>query len=480
MTPRLKPLHFCFGQFGRLLAKTVALSLILGLMVEAARADVTNLPPGYSISLVSSNLDVRNISQLAFRPGDLTHVFAVQSLGAASKVTRFDYDPFTGMLSNPFNPITNADSKEMIGLGFHGTNLYVTFDYGGTRTVRPGDGRIARFMDPDGDGFYQVRHDFVYGINKGDHDVEQIQFKGDSLYVSIGAVGRTGHQTNENIYSMTVARIVDINQVITDTNQIGANFKGPTNYLASPTEWTNAAGADHLLRCFASGFRNPFGIAFDPDGELWVSVNGNSDVGYYSDDFLYKQVQYGDEGEFPPPAFGFTKYIHGNAITNLVNFGVSPSPAGLDFIREGPDAGKVLVGRLGATQTNWLGRDVVLVDPGTGAWSQIYQVSTNSSAYGICDVRRDPFGRFLMSDFGHTNVWILRTPLPVPNLQASLSNDTLQLSWPLIAVEYSVEELAHLSGSSWQGVASVPEIRTNGIFLNLPTTNAARFYRLKH
>jgi hypothetical protein len=123
---------------------------------------------------------------------------------------------------------------------------------------------------------------------------------------------------------------------------------------------------------------------------------------------------------------------------------------------------------------------VVLVDPGTGAWSQIYQVSTNSSAYGVCDVRRDPFGRFLMSDFGHTNVWILRTPLPVPNLQASLSNDTLQLSWPLIAVEYSVEELADLSGSSWQGVASVPEIRTNGIFLNLPTTNAARFYRLKH
>jgi hypothetical protein len=479
MNPRVKPFHFWpapidFGQ-----AKILLLVWVLGALVAGVRADVTNLPPGYSMSLVSSNLNVGTISQLAFRPGDLTHVFAVQSQGTNSKVTRYNYDPFTGTLSNPFTAISNANKKEMIGLGFHGTNLYVTFDYGGSRTMRPGDGRIARFMDPDGDGFYQVRHDFVYGINKGDHDVEQIQFKGDSLYVSIGGVGRKGDPAEENIYSMTVARIVDINQVITDTNQIGLDFKGPTNYLASPTEWTNAAGADNLLRCFASGFRNPFGIAFDAEGDLWVSVNGNSDTGFFSDDYLYKKVQYGDEGEFPPPAFGFSKYIYGNPITNLVNWGVSPSPAGLDFIRDGPDAGKILVGRLGATRTNWLGRDLVLVDQNTGAWEQIYQFSTNSQNYGASDVLRDPFGRFLVADFGHTNLWVLRTPLPVPTLQAGLTNEALQLSWPLIAVEYSLEESADIDGNSWQSVAVPPEIRTNGVFLELSATNTARYYRLK-
>lgn len=460
-----------------IVAKSLAVSALLG--CANALADVNHLPPGYSITLVSSNVSVSFISQLAFRPGDLTHVYAVRSLGAGSKISRYDYDPVTGLLANEFVSVANADNKEMIGLGFHGTNLYVTFDYGGSRTARPGDGRIARFQDPDGDGFFQVRHDFVHGVNKGDHDVEQVQFKGDSLYVSIGAVGRKGDPAEENIYSMTVAFIADINQVITDPNQIGADFKGPINYLASPTEWTNAAGAANQLRNFASGFRNPFGIAFDPDGDLWVTVNGNSDAGFFSDDFIYHKVQYGNEGEFPPPEFGFAKYISGNPITNLINFGVSPSPAGLDFIREGPEAGKVLVARLGATRTNWLGRDLVLVDPNTGDWQQIYQFSTNSSAYAACDVVRDPYGRFLVSDLGHDAVWLLRTPLPPPVLSVRRAGDAVELSWPLIAVEYQLESSPNLLPDSWESVAQPVAVRTNGISVELSATNTARFYRLK-
>jgi glucose/arabinose dehydrogenase len=451
----------------------------VGCLSPNAVADVNNLPPGYSITRVSSNVSVSYISQMAFRPGDLTHLYAVRSLGTASRISRYDYHPATGLLSNEVFAVANADSKEMIGLGFHGTNLYVTFDYGGSLAQRPGDGRIARFQDPDGDGFFQIRHDFVHSINKGDHDVEQIQFKGDSLYVSIGAVGRKGDPAEENIYSMTVAFLEDINQVITDTNQIGADFKGPINYLASPSEWTNAAGAANELRSFASGFRNPFGIAFDPDGDLWVTVNGNSDVGFFSDDFLYKKVQYGDEGEFPPPEFGFNKHIDGNPVTNLVNFGVSPSPAGLDFIREGPEAGKVLVARLGATRTNWLGRDVVLVDPNTGQWEQIYQFSTNTSAYAACDVLRDPFGRFLVSDLGHDAVWLLRPPLPAPELAVRKIGDLVEFSWPLIAIEYALEETDDLAGNSWTSVPDSVDVRTNGIFLELPAANTARHYRLK-
>jgi hypothetical protein len=383
------------------------------------------------------------------------------------------------MLSNEFIPIDNADNREMIGLGFHGTNLYVTFDYGGSRSSRPGDGRIARFVDPDGDGFFQVRHDFVHSVNKGDHDLDQIQFKGDSLYVGIGAVGRKGDPAEENLYSMTVARIVDINQVVTDPVQIGTDFKGPINYLAIPTEWTNFAGGGGLLRCFASGFRNPFGIAFDPDGDLWVSVNGNSDVGFFSDDFLYKKVQLGDEGEFPPPEFGFTKYIYGNPVTNLVNFGVSPSPGGFDFILDGPDAGKVLVGRLGATRDNSLGRDLVLVDPGTGDWEQIYQFSTNSSAYAISDVVRDLFGRFLVADIGHDNVWLLRVPTSQPSLEVEMATDTMRLTWPLSAVDYELQETSDPTLDSWQAVQSPLLFSTNGISIELTLTNTARFFQLK-
>ena len=85
---------------------------------------------------------------------------------------------------------------------------------------------------------------------------------------------------------------------------------------------------------------------------------------------------------------GFTKYIHGNPITNLVNRGVSPSPAGFDFILDGPDAGKVILGELGATRDNSLGRDLLLVDPDTGGFQQIYQFSTNSNAYAVSVTRR--------------------------------------------------------------------------------------------
>ena len=36
---------------------------------------------------------------------------------------------------------------------------------------------------PNASGAYQVRHDFVHSINKGDHDVNHIVIVGDTLYI---------------------------------------------------------------------------------------------------------------------------------------------------------------------------------------------------------------------------------------------------------------------------------------------------------
>jgi len=96
---------------------------------------------------------------------------------AQARVTRFDYNPVTGILANALTVATNTDGKALIGLGFHATNLYVTFNYGGSRTVRPGDGRLARFFNANSNGVYQSRHDIVYGIDKGDHDLDMIKIK---------------------------------------------------------------------------------------------------------------------------------------------------------------------------------------------------------------------------------------------------------------------------------------------------------------
>jgi hypothetical protein len=463
-------------------SRQIALHLISASFLFATstllRADSNHLPPGYSIRIVSSNVSANLISQLAFKPGDLTHVYAARDTQA--RVTRYDFNPVTGLLTNALTVATNTDHKELIGLGFHGDYLYVTFDYGGSRTVAPGDGRIARYFNPNGSGVYQSRHDFVHSIDKGDHDVDMIKIKGDTLYVGIGAASRIGDPARDNIYTMTIARIVNLNQIISDTNQIGANFKGPSNYLASTTEWMNTNGVDGQLRYFASGFRNPFGINFDPDGDLWVSSNGNNDLGFPSSDLLYKKVFLGAQGDFPPPSFGFTNYITGTPLAPFLDLGNSPAVAGLDFIREGPDAGKVLLVESGASNTNWLGRDLLLIDPDTGSHQQIYQFTTNAPVSTMTDVLRDPFGRFLIADYGRGNIWLLTPPLPRPQLGVSKTNSSVRLTWPLTGVEYRLEETSTLAASnSWQTSSAIAQITTNGIEAQVALTNVVRFFRLK-
>src|SRR5258708_23088451 len=86
------------------------------------KADINNLPPGYSIRIVSSNVTASSISQRAFKPGDLTHVYAARS--SPSRASRYDYNPVTGVMSNQFTVATNADNKQLIRLGFPGTTLY--------------------------------------------------------------------------------------------------------------------------------------------------------------------------------------------------------------------------------------------------------------------------------------------------------------------------------------------------------------------
>lgn len=358
--------------------------------------------PGYSIRLVSGAVPATVITQMTFKPGDLTHLYAAQESGT---VLRYDYDPVDGDLSNA---VTIASGMaQLLGLGFHGNDLYVTIDRGGSRTVRPGDGRIARLSAPNASGVYQTRHDFVHSINKGDHDVNQIVIVGDTLYTGIGAVGRTGNPADENIYTMTIARIADLT-AIDWSGPIGPDFKGPVNYLASPAAWIDSAPADGFLRYYASGFRNPFGLAADDDGDLWVSTNGNSDAGFLSHDELYRKVPLHGQGTFPPASFGFPPpYIIGTPITPLSDLGQNPSPTGLDFVPGGPDAGYAVVAQAGASnQAQFpVGKDVLFVDPLTGAF-QILVDDMNLPT----DVQRDPYGRLLISDYSDGSIWLLTPP----------------------------------------------------------------------
>jgi glucose/arabinose dehydrogenase len=357
--------------------------------------------PGYSIRLVSASVPATVITQMTFKPGDLDHLYALQESG---NVLRYDYNRVTGDLSNAL--VLASGLSQALGLGFHGDDLFVTMDKGGSRTVRPGDGRITRLSSPNAAGVFQVRHDFVHSINKGDHDINQIVIVGDTLYTGIGGVGRKGDPAEENIYTLTIARIANLN-AIDWSGPIGADFKGPVNYLASPAEWINTTPADGYLRYYASGFRNPFGIAADADGDIWISTNGNSDVGFLSPDEVYRKVPLHGQGTFPPPSWGFTTYITGDPITPFSNLGQSPSPTGLDFVPGGPDAGYPVVAEEGASnQAQYpVGKDVILLDPVTGSF-QILVDDMNLPT----DVQRDPFGRLLISDYSDGSIWLLTPP----------------------------------------------------------------------
>ena len=281
------------------------------------------------------------------------------------------------------------------GLAFHGTDLYVSLNASPLS-------RLARFTDPDGGGVYQTRHDFVHSIPAGAHGINQLQIVGNTLYVGIGAAGRKGDPAEENVYTMTVARIVDLTQ-IDFSGPIGPDFTGPVNYLADPNEWINTAGGDGRLRYYASGFRNPFGIVIDADGDLWLSTNGNSDPGFLSPDLVYKKVPLGSQGSFPPASFGFgPPHITGSPIQAFVDLGQSPSPTGLAFMPSGPDTGKLVVAQYGATNDPDIGRDVLLVDAATGAVETLI-----TGLQGPTDVVQDPFGRVLIADYDDDSVWLL-------------------------------------------------------------------------
>ena len=351
------------------------------------------------MSDVGSGVDTTLIAQMAFKPGEPARLYVARSNGT---IVRYDYATGTGQLSNALTLATGLG--QALGLAFHGDDLYVGMDNGA------GDGRITRLSDPDPDGVYQTRHDFVHSIPIGQHDVNQLQIAGDTLYVGIGAVGRTGDPDEENVHTMTIARVADLTQ-IDFSGPIDSDFKGPVNHLADETEWLNTAASDGLLRYYASGVRNPFGLALDADGDLWVSTNGNSDVGFLSPDEIYEKLQPGAMGTFPPDSFGFgPPHVSGTPVAPFADLGQNPAVTGMDFVSSGPDFGDLVAAQFGASdQGAWpVGKDVLIVDRDTGAFEILID-----EMGGPTDVVQDPFGRLLIADYLDGSVWLLESP-PLP------------------------------------------------------------------
>jgi glucose/arabinose dehydrogenase len=338
------------------------------------------IPPGYTVTDLTAGLnpsDVKGISQLAFMPGDPNHIYADRwpSAQQGGVVTRYDFNPQTGAISNPVTVASGLGGGNglSVGIAFLGDDLYVTQANFNTLT-----GGITRFTAPDSNGVYQNRVDFINNVPILGHVLGQIQIVGNSLYVGIGTRTNTG--TSETVYNGTIAKIDDLTKANYSAN--GADNLALANVLTDTDPGK--------LHVYATNLRNAFGLRVSPAGEVTASVNGANppDV---SPDLFYTNIKPGDRGIYPPPGSGAT-------IQPLATLGPDLGATGFSPLTFGPQAGAILVGAVapGNGQPGTLeGSGLLAVDPTTGAVSSFLSDFAN-----VTDVLPSPSGGLLFTDFG--------------------------------------------------------------------------------
>jgi hypothetical protein len=233
-----------------------------------------------------------NVSQLAFGPGpDANRMYLYMSSPTGNRgVRRAVYDPATGLSGLT----TILPSIRGNGIAFrtnaNGQNeIYLSEPYTANNL---GFSRLWKVVDSDGDGDFTDTGTqtaaIVRGIPRDDHGLNHIQIVGDSLYVGNGVRTRNGDfQTfandtfGESAYGGTILRIENLNNVATVTDSAGFFPATPTStQYRSLVNGTDPVGsspftstADNKLRVFASGTRNPFGLAVDKNGDLFFTNN---------------------------------------------------------------------------------------------------------------------------------------------------------------------------------------------------------------
>jgi hypothetical protein len=358
-------------------AALILLCALAGSWAAAARADM--IPSGYAGPVLASGTssDYLDISQLAFNPGDPDHLYATRfAFGQSSSVvTRYDYSPATGRISNPVTVATISGGS--IGLAFLNNNLYVS-----SNNLTTNLGGITR-LTPNGDGTYGSPVQFINNIPIGDHQVDQLQIHGNTLYVGIGTQTDQGinntQGVKESVYNGTIG-------VISDLTKANITADGSDNLALSSVLTDTDPGKLHV---YASGFRNPFGLLVTPAGQVVATDNGQDSP--VTPDYLYKGLVQGDKGLFPTDN-------PGNSVQPLANLGLHTAATGPAVIPLGGDQGDFLVGLFHHDPDNpsfTLGNDVVMVDSTTGAVTPAI-----TSLTSVTDIITDPSGRILIADYG--------------------------------------------------------------------------------
>ena len=486
-------------------ATLLGAAVIAPLIVSGAKADPPKIAPAYQGKLVieaAGDLG-GGVQPTQMVWGPEGRLYAMTNSGG---VYSFRYNAATGALTDKK---TAGNGYAGIGIAFHKSakgvvGLYLTvYDAGNT-------GSIVKLTDDNGNGVYGETNEtnvkIVTGIPTGDHAVDQLLVQGDTLYVGIGPRtinGRKGDFTSGSLDDFggkgfwsggngqtfgdsplggTICYIEDLNSVADTTN--AANPYGATNpvhnqnfYQQNALPYTieqtvNPQTLKGKLRVHSAGTRNPFGMAFDKNGELYFTVNfnrvktagdGSAPFGYLRDSFgtqfnadVYDQVFHASKGadygysaqnwrnRADAPILNPTdaNYHRVLSLTYDQLFNKGPytlhDPANPDGM--GPSASadgcaffyasnlpKELLGNLFiARYTNYIEtsdrsqslvyQDVVAVDTATGTVRRVAQEFVNP----LC-VLADNYQRLLIGDFSTGKIWAIRPMISRLSVGATLT-----------------------------------------------------------
>jgi hypothetical protein len=246
-------------------------------------------------------------------------------------VESFRYDASTGKLSD----MKTVSEISGLGVGFQQST--------GQMYLSSFDGSIYRLTDDNHNGVWgesnETKVAIVQNLPQGDHNVDNIQVVGNSLFVGIGTRtinggtglntggaiddfggkgmfnGGQGNTVGDSAYNGTISWIKNLNAVASTANAAGLfPDKSLSTIQNNSTPFTSTDPGKLVV--FGAGARNPYGLAVDKSGSVFFSNNynradtngdGTATRGLYADavgphlknqvyDQVFKAVQGADYG----------------------------------------------------------------------------------------------------------------------------------------------------------------------------------------